>query len=155
MNVGALMSRDVFTCSVYDSLNEAARIMWEHDCGCVPVVDARGKVVAMVTDRDICMAAYTQGRPLYAIGVSTCASKKLVAVHEGDDLDDAEALMKEHQIRRVPVIDSNGYPIGILSVGDLARNARVLVDDQSELCGDAIASTLAAVSEPSHEREAA
>ncbi len=56
MNVGDLMTRDVKTCRSHDSLDRAARIMWDHDCGCVPVVDANGKAVGMITDRDVCMA---------------------------------------------------------------------------------------------------
>ena len=72
------MTRDVKTCTIHDSLNGAARIMWDHDCGCAPVVDAHGKLVGIVTDRDICMAAYTQGVPL------GCDSRRARDVPEGD-----------------------------------------------------------------------
>jgi predicted transcriptional regulator len=62
-----LMHRPVVTCHVNDSLANAARLLWEQDCGALPVVDERGRVVAMITDRDICMVAYTQGLLLWSI----------------------------------------------------------------------------------------
>src|SRR5262245_6101900 len=64
MEVREIMSTDLETCRADDTLDRAARLMWEHDCGVVPVVDHEGTAVGMITDRDICMAAYTQGRPL-------------------------------------------------------------------------------------------
>jgi CBS domain-containing protein len=63
VKVFELMTRDVKTCGCADMVEHAAHIMWTRDCGCVPVVDGDGHVVGMVTDRDVCMAAYTQGRP--------------------------------------------------------------------------------------------
>jgi CBS domain-containing protein len=59
-----LMTTNAKSCGTMDNLERAAQIMWENDCGVVPVVDGSERVVGMVTDRDICMAAYTQGQPL-------------------------------------------------------------------------------------------
>src|SRR5690606_28351921 len=67
MQVRELMTRDVQVCGPRDDLNRAAQIMWDHDCGVVPVVDSERRPIGMVTDRDVCMAAYTQGKPLSAI----------------------------------------------------------------------------------------
>jgi CBS domain-containing protein len=64
MEVGQLMTRNPRVCSIDGTLEQAAAIMWESDCGCVPLVDSEGKVTGMITDRDVCMAAYTQGRTL-------------------------------------------------------------------------------------------
>jgi len=121
MNVGEVMTRNVKTCSITSSLNEAARVMWENDCGAVPVVDDAGKLVAIITDRDICIAAYTRGRTLWRISVSDTVSNRLVAVRPEDSLHRAEQLMRDAQVRRLPVIDGEGRPIGILSITDLAR----------------------------------
>ena len=77
MNAGNLMTAGARTCSLIDSLNLAAQIMWENDCGCVPVVDDDGRAIAMITDRDICMAAYTQGKLLKDMPVSIAASRSL------------------------------------------------------------------------------
>ena len=124
MNVEQVMTTDVMTCRPGDNLNSAARIMWEHDCGCVPVVDDNERVVGMITDRDICMAAYTQGRPLQALGVAGAMSRSVCCCKPADRLETAEELMRTHQVRRLPVMDDQGRLVGILSLGDLARQAK-------------------------------
>ncbi len=144
MNIGQLMSRNPRTCGANDSLSVAARIMWENDCGCVPVVDADGRAIAMITDRDICMAAYTQGKPLTDIPVSAASSRRLVTVHESDEIVMAEALMGKHQIRRLPVVDDQGHPVGILSLNDLTRRA----GHHRDIDVDGVVRTMAAVCEP-------
>jgi CBS domain-containing protein len=126
MQVREMMSRDVRTCQPTDSTNHAAEIMWESDCGCVPVVEANGKVVGIITDRDICMAAYTQGRPLTEIDVGSVGSRNVVTVREGDSLHQAEKLMHDAQVRRLPVLDSNERLVGLLSISDFARRVRDL-----------------------------
>ena len=78
MKVSDLMTREVRTCHQHDSLNRAAQLMWENDCGAVPVVDSDLKVIGMLTDRDICMAAYTQGKRLDEIPVVTAMSRQVV-----------------------------------------------------------------------------
>ncbi|HEY6298280.1 MAG TPA: CBS domain-containing protein [Candidatus Binatus sp.] len=116
------MTRDVRSCTIHDSLNAAARIMWDHDCGCATVVDAHGKLIGIITDRDICMAAYTQGTPLEAIAIERAMSPKVIACTRTDDLDTAHRLMRTHEIHRVPVVDSRGRPIGILSLSDVINH---------------------------------
>lgn len=122
MKVADLMTSDVRSCTIHDSLNAAARIMWDHDCGCAPVVDTHGKLIGIVTDRDICMAAYTQGVPLQAIRVERAMSPKVISCARGDDLDFAHRLMRTHEIHRLPVVDSRGKPIGILSLSDVINH---------------------------------
>ena len=122
MKVADLMTRDVQACTIHDSLNGAARIMWDHDCGCAPVVDAHGKLVGIVTDRDICMATYTQGVPLEAIPVERAMSRKVVSCARGDDLDTAHGLMRKYEIHRIPVVDSRGRLAGILSLSDVINH---------------------------------
>ena len=122
MKVADLMTSEVQACSTHDSLNAAARIMWDHDCGCAPVVDTHGKLIGIVTDRDICMAAYTQGVPLQAIRVERAMSPKVISCARTDDLDTAHHLMRTHEIHRLPVVDSRGKPIGILSLSDVINH---------------------------------
>ena len=122
MKIADLMTPDVRTCTVHDSLNGAARIMWDHDCGCAPVVDAHGKLVGIVTDRDIAMAAYTQGVPLGSIPVERVMSPKVISCSRGDDLDTAHRLMRTYEIHRIPVVDSRSRPIGILSLSDVINH---------------------------------
>ena len=123
MHVKELMQRPVVVCSIDDSLNEAARLMWEHDLGSVPVVDRDGRLAGIVTDRDICMAAYTQGRAPGAIPVTSAMTPNVLCCHIDDVVDTAEQLMREGQVRRLPVIDNDGRPIGMLALNDLARLA--------------------------------
>ncbi len=121
MKVEELMVREVMTCSPDDMLNRAAQIMWENDCGCVPVVDSAARVLGMLTDRDICMASYTRGLTLNQIPASAAVSSKVFACGPGDDLLDAQKVIRKHQVRRLPVIDSEGKLVGLLSLTDLAR----------------------------------
>ena len=71
MKVEQIMNREVKTCRPQDSLNRAAQIMWDEPCGAVPVVDDQHRPVGFLTDRDICMAAYTQGKPLEQLRVES------------------------------------------------------------------------------------
>lgn len=145
MKIKDVMSHPVVTCPTTATLDNAARLMWEFDCGVVPVVDDKGRVAGVVTDRDICMAAYTQGKPLHSIPVTSVMSRQVVAVHAGESVETAEHLMSENQIRRLPVLDGDSQMVGLVSMNDLARLAarakRTAVDRE-------LVSTLAAVCEP-------
>src|SRR5271167_2587856 len=98
MKVKDLMTTDVECCAHYNTLNTAARTMWEHDIGCVPVVDKDGRAIGMLTDRDICMSAYIQGTSLTGALVTSAMSKEVLSCAAGDDIAVAEKLMKKHQL---------------------------------------------------------
>lgn len=121
--VRELMAKQVHTCSPDQPLSEAAKIMWDRDVGSAPVVDTDGRLLGMITDRDICMHAYTSGRALSEELVSSAMSREAVSVSPDDPLEDAERAMVEHQLRRLPVT-VGGRLAGILSMADLARAAR-------------------------------
>lgn len=123
MNVERVMKRDVRACEPHDTLNRAAQLMWDNACGCVPIVGEREEPVGILTDRDICMAAYTQGRPLNEISVETSMSRKIVTCRTEDDVHKAIDLMRENAIRRMPVVDSDGRLRGIVSLDDLASES--------------------------------
>jgi CBS domain-containing protein len=123
MKVAEIMVGSVDSCRAGDALDAVARIMWEKDCGAVPVVDDRSIILGMITDRDVCMATYTQGRPPGEIPVSSAMSKGLWWCSPEDDLSRAEEMMRTHQIRRLPVADKEGRLVGILSLADIAREA--------------------------------
>jgi len=143
MMIANLVRRDVMTCSIHDTLDHAAQVMWEHDIGCLPVIDEAGHIAGIVTDRDACMAAYTQGLPLRSIPVTSAMAKRVFTCTLGDSVTTVERIMSEHQIRRMPVIDEQGHPIGIVSLNDLARAASL-----GKVPPNEIASTLAAVTAP-------
>jgi CBS domain-containing protein len=122
-DVGSIMTRNVVSCSGNDTLHRAAQIMWDRDCGAVPVVDAEGRAVGLVTDRDLCMAAYTRGRPLSAISVSSLLSGKLHTCAAATSLDDAVSRMRTERVRRLVVVDPRDQRlVGMLSLADLARH---------------------------------
>lgn len=145
MHLNEVMNQPVVVCPDDSTLEQAARLMWEQDCGVVPVVDREGRLIGVVTDRDICMSAYTQGRPLGAIPVTTAMAHAVVAAHESDSVESAEQLMQDNQIRRLPVVDGEGRPVGIVSLNDLARlaaQARRTTSDRE------LVQTLAAICKP-------
>ena len=146
MRVEQIMSQPPFTCRPVDSLDTAARVMWENDCGVVAVVADDGRLVGIVTDRDVCMAAYTQGKPLGAIPVSSTMTREVFACHPEESVEAVERLMGDKQVRRLPVIDREGRPLGILSLNDLVRAA---ASGRGRNGADReVIRTLAAVSQP-------
>jgi CBS domain-containing protein len=126
MTIEPLMSRQVHQCRPDQTLDYAASQMWEHDCGCLPVCsgDSEPRVIGMLTDRDICMAALFQGRPLRELKVADAMSRDIRVCEIGDRPEDVELLMREQRIRRVPVMDASGALVGIVSLADLARAAQ-------------------------------
>jgi CBS domain-containing protein len=137
------MSHPVVSCPLDSTLDHAARLMWEFDCGIIPVVADDGRLAGVVTDRDACMAAYTQGRSLNAVPVTTAMAKSVIACHATDTVESVESLMKANQIRRVPVLDHEDKLIGLVSLNDLARLAarahrsgvdRQLVETLASVC---------------------
>jgi CBS domain-containing protein len=149
MRVEELMKMNIETCTANQTLDGVADTMWRKNCGCVPVIDENGRPIAMITDRDVCMAAYTQGKPLSAICVSTAMSKEIVTCRTGDTVTRAETLMRDHQVRRLPVIDGNGKIVGMLSLNDIATHGHLnlgkLAPVHDPLGAHAIASTLSAI----------
>ncbi len=120
MKAQDVMTSNLGICESDDTLKRAAQIMWENDCGCAPVTDKGFRLVGMITDRDICMSAYTSGLPLTSISVNSAMSRDVQTCKLDDRIEKIEALMKAHQIRRLPVVDSDHHLLGIISLNDLA-----------------------------------
>jgi len=151
MKIEEIMQRNVSVCRRDDSLNIAAKVMWENDCGCVPVITSNGNgaVIGMLSDRDICMAAYTQGKSLAEIPVTVAMAHSVLTCKPSDDLALAEAMMREARIHRIPVVDDKGAVVGIVSLTDIARNALSIGDGKVALGTQAeVTRTLAAICEP-------
>ncbi len=123
MLVRDLMQRAVTTCHETDALCVAAQRMWERRCGSLPVVNDEGKVVAVVTDRDICMAVCRKGYSPEGTSVARVASSVPVTIHDQDTSEAAEDIMRRHHVRRLPVVYSAGRLVGIISIHDLAKQA--------------------------------
>jgi CBS domain-containing protein len=123
--VGDVMTRAPVTCSPDDPLSEAVHVMWIRDCGFVPVTEVPGgPLCGVVTDRDACMAAYTQGRPLAEIPVRSAMATEVASVTEDASLAVAHERMRERQVRRLPVVDRSRRVVGVISLNDVALHAR-------------------------------
>lgn len=122
LTVADLMSAEVFTCGPDDSLGHAAGLLLTHDCGCVVVVGADRRVLGTVTDRDGFVAALTEGGLLERMPVTTAMTRPATCSPR-DELDAASALLRDAPAHRLPVIDSAGRLVGILSGRSLARCA--------------------------------
>lgn len=116
-----VMQSPAICCRTHDSLHEAARLMWEHDLGALPVVNDADEPVSMLTDRDACMAAYTQGIPLIHGSVASAMSKQLVFCDMSTPVAKIRELMAATRVRRLPVVDARGKLVGIIGLSDLAR----------------------------------
>ena len=121
MKVSELMTRRVRSCSPQHSLDMVMRILFEEDLGALPVVNDEGQPLAMITDRDVSVAAYTQGKPLWQIPVHSAMSRQLHTAHVSDDLASAERTLRSHQLRRLPVVDESTRLVGMLSLADIAH----------------------------------
>jgi len=146
MNVAELMTSQTQTCRIDENLGTVAKIMWEHDCGCVPLVDSDGRIAGIVTDRDICMAACQRDEPLSKIPATFAAARDVVTLLPDDTIERAEALMREHEIRRLPVVDESRRPMGILSINDIVRAVHIQHRPDG-LTPDSVVLTLAALGE--------
>jgi CBS-domain-containing membrane protein len=148
--VAEVMSTEVASCHMNDSMNHAAQLMWEHDCGCIPIVDDDRHVVGIITDRDICMAAYTQGKSLNELPVSLACSRDVQTCRTTDTVARAEELMTNAQVRRLPVVDPTGVLVGLVSMSDLAHHTKSAAD---KLAQRTLAAVLEAVTRRRHARE--
>jgi CBS domain-containing protein len=123
MKVEQLMTKEVARCGPEDPCSTAARLMWDCDCGAVPVLADDGRLVGMITDRDICMAAWMQDRSPSAIRVSAVMARDVAFCSPSDPVETAERSMRSRQIRRLPVVGPDGRLLGILSLADIVRAA--------------------------------
>jgi len=105
-------------------VQEAAKIMRDEDVGAIPIVE-NGSLVGIVTDRDIALNVVAEGKEI-STPVSQIAAGDLVTVDPDQSLDEALRLMAQHKVRRLPVVEEDGRPVGIIAQADIARQA----DDQ-------------------------
>lgn len=149
MKVEQIMSRPALTCGVRDPATRAVQLMWDADIGCVVVVDADERIEGVITDRDVCMAAFLRGVPLCEIPVGEVMTRNVTTVRPEDRLGLAEALMRSQRVRRLPVVDGKQRVVGLLSLNDVARVAQLQRGRRApDVAGEEVIATLGAICEP-------
>lgn len=123
MKIQDIMTREVQCCGLDTNLAAAAKMMWDSDCGALPVLNVEGKVLGMITDRDICMSAATKNKSASDITVWESIAPKAYTCHPSDDVHTALDIMKREQIHRLPVVDEDGALQGIVAMNDLILHA--------------------------------
>src|SRR5690349_24832291 len=148
MKVKDLMTTDVKRCSPETNLAEAAKIMWEGDCGAIPVTDERDHVVGVITDRDICIAAATRPRTEGEIPVREVITTAAYTCAPTDDVRAALETMKARKVRRLPVVDQGGRLVGIVSIHDIAVQSR---NKSGDVSPDSVLEAFIAITAPSQQ----
>jgi CBS domain-containing protein len=119
-SIETVMTRDPVSCYANTPLPEVAGLMLSHDCGQIPVVDAEGKPVGVVTDRDIVIRVVAHGGNPAVVTAADAMTAPAKTVTTDTDLSDCLHMMEEAQIRRVPVVDAQGRLVGIVATADVA-----------------------------------
>jgi CBS domain-containing protein len=119
-SVTSLMTANPACCNANTPLRDVARMMIDHDCGQIPVIDDKGVPLGVVTDRDIATRIVAEGRDTTSATARDAMSSPVQTVREDSSLKDAVCLMEASKIRRVPVVDASGTLTGIVSIADIA-----------------------------------
>ena len=147
MKIKEVMSQNPVCCLASDSAQSVARMMCERNIGSIPVVsDQQSKqLLGMITDRDLCCAVIAGGLDPKTTPIQKFITTKLITCRDGEDIDNCEKVMQEHQVRRVPVVDGQNHVIGIVSQADLALKGK----------SEHVSKTVAEISKPSRASAAA
>jgi len=124
MKVKEIMTPNAKAIWLTESLSDAAHLMWENDCGVLPIIKDGRKVIGMITDRDICMAVAMRDTNPSSVSVEEVMTGQVYSVNPEDDIEQALTAMQEHKIRRLPVVNAEGELEGILSMNDVVLNAK-------------------------------
>jgi CBS domain-containing protein len=145
MRVGKIMTKDPTCCVPSDSAQHAASLMRNEDAGIVPVINNEQSrtIVGVVTDRDLCMNVVAEGLDPRTVSVESCMTTTVVTCSPSDSVERATDLMRENQIRRLPVVNEQKELQGIIALADVVERADVKTTQTHE--------TLKKVSAPTNE----
>ena len=151
MLVKDIMRNNVETCRLDDNLESVALRMWNHDCGVIPVVNEEGEPIGMITDRDITMGCSINHKPQWELCASDVLNHRpLFSCDSEEEIDSLLEIMKQHQVRRVPVTDSHGKLLGIISLGDVVTLAKKSPRSANAIGYNKVMDVLKSVSNPEH-----
>jgi len=132
-----VMSSDTECIGENDTVADAAKMLADLNVGSVPICGEDDRLKGMITDRDIAIEVVAQGKDPSDVKASTLGGEEVVTIGADDSIDEALRTMKEHKIRRLPVIDDQRL-VGMVSIADLARN---IEDSQTGDLVEAISAT--------------
>jgi CBS domain-containing protein len=143
------MVRTPAFCAPETNLGEAAAILWNRNCGLLPIVDSDQRVTGVVTDRDLCIAMGTRNRLPGEITLAQVASKKVYSCRSDETIPSALEIMGRHKVRRLVVVDGQGRLEGILSMDDVVLHAEPTVAGKAPAVpADAVIKALKAIYGP-------
>lgn len=144
MTARQVMSTPPQTCRPTTDLAAVTHIMWQHDCGFVPVVDTEGRLAGVLTDRDICIASATRRLLPERISAAEAMSGSVHACLPSDDIETVLAAMKAYRVRRIPIVDASGHLQGVVSLNDVVR----VVGKKGAPAAATVVATLSAICTP-------
>lgn len=137
MKVKEIMTRDIASVRSDDSIERAAQLMKQYNCGSIPVC-TQDKIIGIVTDRDIAVRSVASGDDVSSTRVGDVMTESVVFASPELDVTDAAKLMSDRQIRRLPVVEDNRL-IGIVALGDISLEPK---------CQDSAEDALSNISKP-------
>ncbi|HYL98121.1 MAG TPA: CBS domain-containing protein [Blastocatellia bacterium] len=154
MKVQEVMTANVKCCKPDNNLSEVVALMWDNDCGSLPVLADDGTVAGLVTDRDIAVAVGTKNRLPSDIKVGEVMTRRVFGCAPDDDIHTALKTMRRDHVRRLPVIDEEGRLRGILSMNDVALHSQKFDGHKTPNLGyDDVVNTFKAICEHRHLKE--
>jgi CBS domain-containing protein len=146
MKVRDLMTTNIAFCRSETNLAAVGALMWEHDCGFIPIVDDTEKVTGVITDRDMCIALATRDRQPSQITAGEVTSVPAFVCLPDDDIQTALQTMSKERLHRLPVVNNDGGLVGILSIDDLVLRAEKGVGKKPEISYDDVVQAFQAIS---------
>jgi predicted transcriptional regulator len=148
MKVKDIMMGTPYYCQLETNLGSATELMWNANCGFLPVESVDGKVIGVITDRDICIALGTKNRPAGEITVAEVMTGKLYSCSPDDDIHMALQTLRKATVRRLPVVAQNGTLVGVLSMDDILLRAEPSsVGKEPELSSDEVVRTFQSITQ--------
>jgi len=148
MKAREVMTGTPYYCQPETNLGSATELMWNANCGFLPVEAADGKVIGVITDRDICIALGTSGRSSGDVTVAEVMSGALCSCTPDDDIHVALQTLREGRVRRLPVIAANGSLVGVISIDDIVLRAEPQsLGKEPELSGDEVVRTFRTINQ--------
>ncbi len=146
--VGDICTRSPRVTTPEATLAQAAKVMWDGDCGMVPVIDGARKVIGVISDRDIALAVAMRGAKAHEAKVKESMNARVVSCRADEPVGAALSRLAKFQLRRLPVVNAEGIIEGVFSMADAIRNSgRFMGEKGQDLTGDNVIRVLQAISE--------